>query len=289
MSKKDALSKQVSFGRSLVLVATLFSIAAPLSGGQARAQNGLDRPKESSRSIPSFEVATIKPSKTAAGGMRWIGHIPTGLSVKNISVQSLVREAFGLEDDRILGAPGWVKEDRFDIEAKVAESDIPVLKNMTVDQRRAMLGPLLEERFNLKFHFESRVLPFYALVIARGGSKMKEFTPPGNPAANGLRYLGRGHLEARGTSMEFVGQVLAQQLGRTVVDKTGLNGKYDFSLQWEPDDPFPNAGNDNGLPQDASSPSLITALQEQLGLKLEARKDQISVLVIDHIEAPSPN
>src|SRR5580704_5002840 len=147
MSKKDALSKQVSFGRFLVLVATLFSIAAPLSGGQALAQNGLDRPKESTPSIPRFEVATIKPSKTAAGGMRWIGHIPTGLSVKNIPVQSLVREAFGLEDDRILGAPGWVKEDRFDIEAKVAESDIPVLKKMTVDQRRAMLGPLLEERF----------------------------------------------------------------------------------------------------------------------------------------------
>jgi len=221
--------------------------------------------------------------------MRLVAHTPTGLSVKNMPVLFLIREAFGLEDDRIVGAPGWVNTDRFDIEAKVGASDISRLKTMTVDQRRLMLRPFLQERFHLEFHYESKVLPVYSLVIGKGGSRMKQFEPPGNPATNGLRYLGRGHLEARGTEMEFVVSVLSQQVGRTVLDKTGLTGKYDFTLEWEPDDAPPMAGNDNGLPVDSAKASIFMALQEQLGLKLEPQKDTISVLVIDHIEAPSEN
>jgi uncharacterized protein (TIGR03435 family) len=238
--------------------------------------------------IPNFEVATIKPDK-ASNGPRFVGHTPIGLTVKNMPVQFLLREAFGLEDDRILGAPGWVKTDRFDIEAKVSESDVAKLKTMTVDQRRSMLGPFLQDRFNLKFHYESKVLPIYALVLAKGGSKMKKFEPPGDPATNGLRYTGRGHLEAHGTLMEFAVSVLSQQVGRTIVDKTGLTGKYDFTLEWEPDDAVPMAANDNSPPGDSGKASIYTALQEQLGLKLEPQRDPISVLVIDHIEAPSEN
>lgn len=252
--------------------------------------------KDTSDKTPEFEVATIKPAQ-AGNGMRWVGFPPTGLSVKNMPVQMLVREAFGFEDDRILGEPGWVKMDRFDIEAKVAASDAPKLQKLTRDQRSLMLRPLLEDRFNLKFHYETKVLPFYALVIARGGLKMKEFEPPGNPATNGLRYTGRGRLESQGTQIEFLSHVLSQQIGRTVLDKTGLTGKYDFTLEWEPDDAPPMAGsveggrsrNDNGRPPDSGRPSLFTALQEQLGLKLESEKGPISVIVIDHIEAPSPN
>jgi uncharacterized protein (TIGR03435 family) len=201
----------------------------------------------------------------------------------------LLREAFGLEDDRILGAPAWVKTDRFDIEAKVGESDVPKVKTMTVDQRRLMLRPFLQDRFNLKFHYEDKVLPVYALVIAKSGSKMTEFKPPGDPATNGLRYTGRGHLAARGTAMEFAVSFLSQQVGRTVVDKTGLTGKYDFTLEWEPDDAPPMAGNDNGAHPDSGKPSIFTAVQDQLGLRLEPQKAPISVLIIDHIDLPSPN
>jgi uncharacterized protein (TIGR03435 family) len=238
--------------------------------------------------VIQFEVATIRPDK-ASDGPRFVGHSPTGLTVKNMPVLFLLREAFGLEDDRILGAPAWVKTDRFDIEAKVGESDIPRLKALTIDQRRLMLRPFLENRFNLRFHYENKVLPVYALVIAKGGSKMKEFKPPGDPATNGLRYIGRGHLEARGTLMEFSVSVLSQQVGRTIVDKTGLRGKYDYTLEWEPDDAPPMAGGDNGLPVDSGKASIFTALQEQLGLKLEPQKEPISVLVIDQIEPPSAN
>jgi bla regulator protein blaR1 len=238
--------------------------------------------------IPNFEVATIKPAQAPDGG-RFVGHSPTGLTLKNMAVLFLLREAFGLEDDRILGAPAWVKTDRFDIEAKVGESDIPRLKTMSIDQRRLMLRPFLQDRFNLKFHYENKVLPVYALVIAKGGSKMKEFKPPGDPATNGLRYNGRGHLGAHGTSMEFTVSFMSQQLGRTIVDKTGLTGKYDYTLEWEPDDAPPMAMNDNGLPLDSGKASIFTALQEQLGLRLEPQKDAISVLVIDQIEHPSAN
>lgn len=235
-----------------------------------------------------FEVATIKPDK-ASGGPRFVGHTPSGLTVKNMPVLFLLREAFGLEDDRILGAPAWVKTDRFDIEAKVGESDTPRLKTLTIDQRRWMLRPFLEDRFNLKFHYEDKVLPVYVLVVTKGASRMKAFRPPGDPATNGLRYTSRGHIEAHGTSMEFAVSVLSQQVGRTIVDKTGLTGKYDFTLEWEPDDSPPIEGSDNGLPVDSGRASIFTALQEQLGLKLEPQKEAISVLVIDQIGPPSAN
>jgi uncharacterized protein (TIGR03435 family) len=100
---------------------------------------------------------------------------------------------------------------------------------------------------------------------------------------------GRGHLEAHGISMEFTVSVLSQQVGRTILDKTGLTGKYDYTLEWEPDDAPPMAGNEKGLPVDSGKASIFTALQEQLGLKLEPQKAPISVLFIDHIEAPSVN
>ena len=174
------------------------SISAATPGISAHGQDPTSVSQQAPAPIPEFEVATIKPNK-ASDGMRLMAHTPTGLSVKNLPVLFLIRDAFGLEDDRILGAPAWVNTDRFDIEAKVGESDIPRLKTMTVDQRRLMLRPLLQERFNLKFHYESKVLPVYALVIGKSGSRMKQFEPPGNPATNGLRYSGRGHLEARGT------------------------------------------------------------------------------------------
>jgi bla regulator protein blaR1 len=197
---------------------------------------------------------------------------------------------------RILGAPSRVKTQRFDIEAKVAEADVPKLDKLTVEQRGLMLRPLLEDRFNLKFHQETKDLPVDALVIAKGGSKMKQSTSD-NPIANGLRLMGAGHLESKGVSIEFLAQVLSRQLGRSVLDETGLTGKYDYTLEWLPDAAPPMAGggesgqpgNLNAPPPDSSGSSLFTALQEQLGLKLESQKGPVSVIVIDHIEEPSPN
>jgi uncharacterized protein (TIGR03435 family) len=276
-----------------VVLLKWFGIFAIATGTLGFGQDAKQTPsaqvdQQRASAVIQFEVATIKPDKES-DGPRFVGHTPTGLTVKNMPILFLLREAFGLEDDRILGAPAWVKTERFDIVAKVGEPDIPRLKMMTIDQRRLMLRPFLQDRFHLKSHYENKVLPVYVLVIAKGGSKMKDFKPPGDPATNGLRYSGRGHLEAHGTSMEFTVSVLSQQVGRTIVDKTGLTGKYDYTLEWEPDDGPPTAGTDNVLAVDSGKASIFTALQEQLGLKLEPQKAPINVLVIDHIEAPSQN
>jgi uncharacterized protein (TIGR03435 family) len=274
--------------RYLLVVAAFIFAVADLYSLQTELQPGLNADKQAPATEAAYDVATIKPADVSRDGRRWVGFLPTGLTVKNLPLQMLIREAFALEDDRILGAPAWVKSSRFDIEAKVAESEIPAVKNMTVDQRKAMLRPLLQDRFDLKFHYESRTLPVYELVIGKGGSKMKVFDPPGNPATNGLRLTGRGHLQAQGISMEVFVSDLSKEVSRTVLDKTGLTGKYDFALEWQPDDALPIAGNDNGLPQNSVDSSLFTAVQE-LGLKLEPRKEPLRVLVIDHVEPPSPN
>jgi uncharacterized protein (TIGR03435 family) len=280
---------RASLGRHFLLAIAVILLSAA-AGAQQAANVAKSGPPEKG---PAFEVATIKPAE-AGNGMSWVGFPPTGLTVKNIPLQMLLRVAFGFEDDRILGAPAWVTTTRFDIEAKVAEPDLPALGKLTLQERRRMLQPLLEDRFKLKFHYETKVLPVYVLVIAKGGSKMKEFQPPGDPQTNGLRLTGRGHIEAHGIPMNPVSHELSQQVGRTVLDRTGLTGKYDFTLDWEPDDPAPMAGNAQGgqpgaPPPDSGSPSLFTAVQEQLGLKLESQKAPVSVTVIDHIEGPSPN
>jgi len=234
-----------------------------------------------------------------------------GVSIHGVPMKMLIRESFGIEDDRILGEPAWLKN-RYDIEAKVDAEDAPKLKDMKIDERRQMLLPLLEDRFNLKYHRETRDLPMYALVVAKGGLKMKA-SAPDPPKADGppkpedsdpkdrprmgrhsLMMNGRGHLESTGTTTEVLAHVLARQLGRTVVDKTGLTGNYDYTLQWTPDDVGTPMGGDAGpgngdVSPDAGGPTLLTALEEQLGLKLEATKGTADVIVIDHIDLPSGN
>ena len=267
--------------------------------------------------VPKYDVATIKPSTGASGGRIMLMFTPDGVSMTGVPVQMLLREAFRVEDDRIIGAPGWVKTNRYDVQAKVAPEDAPKLDKLKPEERRSMLLPLLVERFNLKYHHETRELPTYSLVIAKGGPKLKpseiQDPPPGpkspdggapprpdeagnNPPRHMMRLMGRGHFEAEGGNTQMLARVLSQQLGRTVVDKTGLTGTYDYTLQWAPDDaPPPGPGGVDGGPprsesgSEAAGPSLFTAVQEQLGLKLQSEKGPADVIVIDHIDLPSEN
>jgi uncharacterized protein (TIGR03435 family) len=218
-----------------------------------------------------------------------------GISITHFPLHTILCGAFNTEDDHILGEPGWTKSAMFDIEAKVAPEDAPKLKGLSRDRRYQMLVPFLEERFGLKFHHETRELPVYTLVVAKGGIKMQE-SKPSDPSTQGRKMLmaRKGNIESGDMGIKDLAHVLSQQLGRTVVDDTGLTGKYDYKLVWTPDDaPPPMAasgasGQQSTLP-DASGPSLFTALQEQLGLKLETKKAMSDVIVIDHIEQPSAN
>jgi uncharacterized protein (TIGR03435 family) len=260
--------------------------------------------------LPRFDVSTVKPAAPSDSSM--MRFTPDGIAINGVPLKMVIRESFGVEDDRILGEPGWVKN-RYDIEAKVDPDDAPRLKNLKMEQRRGMLLPLLEDRFNLKYHHEKRELPMYMLVVAKGGLKMKASAPDDPPKADGapktddsgakdkprmgrhsLMMNGRGHLESTGTTTEMLAHILAQQLGRTVENKTGLSGDYDYTLQWTPDDVGTPMGGDAGpgksdISPDAGGPTLLTALEEQLGLKLESTKSTVDVIVIDRLDLPSGN
>ena len=306
-----------------------FPIGFGVLHGQSASSSGSTSSQSSVKDLPKFDAATIKPN-TAIGNNLMIMMKPDGVSFKGIQVQMLLEDALGVERDRIVGAPKWVQSNRYDIEAKVAPEDASKMDRLKMDQRREMLLPLLEERFHLKYHHETRELPMYALVVAKGGPKLTESKPgqpmsfpdgqpappegsmpPGGPGSfakpdgppgagnrpvigEGMR-MRPGSIQSRGGNITFLVHSLSGMLGRTVVDKTGLTGNYDFSLNWTPDESMRNvfAGPEGGPQGDASpdagGPTLFTALEEQLGLKLESQKGKVDVIVIDHIDQPSAN
>jgi uncharacterized protein (TIGR03435 family) len=264
--------------------------------------------KDSAAALPAFEVVSIKPDKSGSMMMR-VMFTPDGISVNGIPVHMLLREAFNITDSQLLEEPGWVSSDRFDIEAKVAADDVARLKALKPTDRWAMLLPVFQDRFGLKFHHETRDLTQYVLVVAKGGLKMKEpasdqayadglKTPDGKAGGAGMMRVQPGELIAQGVPLENLVRFLSVLFHSPVIDQTGLTGKYDMDLKWTPDEMEaggmrPPDGGQAGSGSPASptiaGPSIFTALEEQLGLKLEAHKEQGDVIVIDHIEQPTPN
>ena len=218
----------------------------------------------------SFEVATIKPN-AAADNRISIGIHPGGrFEATGMSVKTLIAQAYDLREFQISGGPGWVESERFDIKAK-AEALEQVRGPQAI---RPYLQSLLKERFQLKMHEDQKEMPVYNLVVAKGGVKMK--ASEGGAERQGQVRMGRGQFTANGVPVGQLIRMLANPLRRPVIDKTGLTGNYDFQLEWAPE------GAENG-------PTIFTAVQEQLGLKLEADKAPGKVLVIDSIEKPSEN
>ncbi|MBS1802546.1 MAG: TIGR03435 family protein [Acidobacteria bacterium] len=305
--------------KCLLSIAALLLVAAPLGFGVLHGQSAAstDQTKENppASETPRYEVATIKPS-TEEDGRMMIRMTPDGAEINGVQVQLLLQEAFGVERDRIFGEPDWAHSKRFDIAAKVAPEDAPKLDKLKMEQRRAMLLPLLEERFGLKYHHESRELPMYSLVVAKGGPKLKVSTMPPPPPPDapkgpegpggpqrdrvggpGMMRMGPGSLEAQGGGMQFLAHALSTMVGKSVVDKTELTGNYDYTLHWTPDESsMPRVGPAGGgpppqgdAPIDPNGPTLFTALEEQLGLKLQSEKGKVDVIVIDHIDLPTEN
>ena len=183
--------------------------------------------------------------------------------------------AYGMPETQILDGPAWLKSTRFDIQAKLDMGSPEKPVRADTDAKRKMVQALLAERFNMKLHNETRMLPAYDLVVAKGGSKLEI------SKANGKSIgTGRTHLDLKGLEMPLIVEQISLVAGRVVVDKTGLTDRYDVKLVWAADDA--SAG-------DGSAPSLFTAIQEQLGLKLEPAKEPVPVLVIDRVDMPSAN
>lgn len=262
---------------ALMLAATLTSVAFP----QTR-----PAPPASPPATPfAFEAVSIKPSHSPGWNMY---PTPDGYHGIGVSLRQLVREAYGVFDPKLLtGGDGWVDADKFDLEAKFNPADVPNAKDLSYRQRADMLRAVLADRFQLKVHFEQKIFPVYNLVIAAGGPKLKDAPPEHlHSAAWGpacLHTQGRaGMMAVEGCGTGALADSLRSPSGRTVIDKTGLTGRYDFELHWTPD----NTPADSPL---AGGPSIFTAVQEQLGLKLEPSTAPLDVLVIDSAQKPSKN
>jgi uncharacterized protein (TIGR03435 family) len=228
-------------------------------------------------SAPAFEVATIKPTGPSSDGHTHINYPPGDrFSASNITLLALMQWAYGMPERQILDGPPWLGSTRFDIQAT---ADIGQIKGLTGKQdrdlKRHMVQALLADRFQLKLHQETRTLPAYDLVVAKGGLKLQPSKSNGKTIGTG-----RTHFNGAGLTMTIIAEELSKIAGRVVVDKTSLADRYDLKLEWAADD-APATEN--------SAPSLFTAIQEQLGLKLEAAKEPVPVLVVDHVEAAGPN
>jgi uncharacterized protein (TIGR03435 family) len=217
-------------------------------------------------------------AKATSGGVR---ALPDGLSASCVPVAFVVEVAYHLMDKaRIVGLPDWATGSQlYAIEARVSGEDAAAFSKLPRDDRFRMLQPVLAERFHMKAHMESREMPAYALVVAKGGPKLKQPSPDERSGSQFAAATGKVKwANAPLTNLKFL---LSQEVGRPVVDKTGLTGKYDFTLEYAP---AARAATD-----ETGKPSVFTALEEQLGLKLVSSKEPIDVLVIDSIEQPTAN
>lgn len=241
----------------------------------------------------SFEVASIKPSHLKDERMS-IMFSDDGWTAEGVTPSLLIQNAFDLKDFQISGGPGWIDSEKYDISAKMDEATMETLKKMplkqAMEQRRLMLQSLLAERFKLKVTHSSKELPIYALVVAKSGPKLIQDAPPSGPSGSAAaRFqvsLGAGQMDATAVPIGNLAENLSHQVGRKVVDKTGLTGNYDFTLHWDPETQSPDLDRSGSGP---SGPSIFTALQEQLGLKLESEKGPVETLIIDSVERPSEN
>jgi uncharacterized protein (TIGR03435 family) len=232
-----------------------------------------------------FEVATIKPSNPAAQGKLMTIKGRQVLTI-NTALSDLISFAYGLHLRQVIGGPSWMESDKYDITGQPEGQGMP-----NQQQMRAMIRALLEDRFRLTTHRETRELPAYALVVTPGGPKMtkNDSNPNGLP---GLLFRGLGVLPATNATMgDFAGVMQLAVLDRPVIDKTGLQGRYDFTLTWTPDE-TQFAGFGVRIPPSTdpnAPPVLFTAVQEQLGLKFDSVRAPVEVLVIDRVEKPSEN
>ena len=235
-----------------------------------------------------FEVATIKPSNPATPGQSiLVGRGGSNLfTTTNTTLNDLISFAYGIQVRQIVGGPSWLESDKFDITAKPEPQGIP---NAT--QLRTMVKKLLAERFGFAFHGEKREMPAYVITVGKDGPKLAKDDSGGLLPGFGGR--GPGSIGVRNSTMaEFAEFLQARILDRPVVDQTGITGRFDFTLEWRPDvaQVGPPGGPAPQLPPEVEArPDLFTAIQEQVGLKLESTKAPVDAYVIDKVQKPSEN
>jgi uncharacterized protein (TIGR03435 family) len=254
---------------------------------------------------PAFEVASIK--RDVSGEPGWYARWFPNLHIERMTLKDLVILAYGVHDFEVTGGPDWIDSERYNIDAKAEPHPVPNQQYVALERRS--LQTLLRDRFQLTIHRETKQLPVYELTVAKGGLKMQPSNciqritgdttiAPGKTAKDYCGGLGgsmaSGRIDGSGASLAFLASRLAGMLRRTVVDKTGIGGDFPIHLSFTPAAPAVPTGEAAGSPTDgATAPDsradIFTALQEQLGLKLESAKGPVEILVIDHVARPSEN
>jgi bla regulator protein blaR1 len=254
---------------------------------------------------PAFEVASVKPNVRGAKGVVSGGLPGGGYSLTNGTLEILISIAYKVRGYQISGGPTWIATDRWDIEARAPEGGVSPQAGPPDSTVELMLQSLLEDRFQLKIHREVKEAPVYELTVAKNGPKMKlsldqdpvafpAMPQPGGSIPRGrIRFRPSGQLDGNAVPVEDLVIVLSDLSGRPVINRTELKDLYDFTLEWSPElMPGLTSPGENGQPAaspNTTGPSLFTALQEQLGLKLESSKGPVEVLVIDSVQKPSEN
>jgi bla regulator protein BlaR1 len=311
----ECIAEKLNFGRKLLLSAAVsLALAVPIGLGVVNATQGraVAQTETADATAPAYKSASIQPHKSVEGVNERVGVFfsPHGFTTRAATLQTVIGVAYGVQADLILGAPDWVKSDKYDIDVNLPDSAVQDPQKsgggIGIERLRVMLQALLADRFGLSLHRQTKDLQVYELAIAEGGPKLQEAKPaytnpngingPEGPLPKkGMMKMGPGELTDHGATLALLVDQLSWQLGRTVVDKTGLTGNYDFSLRWTPSageagmaklmggNPEPNSAVSSNI----SESPLFTAIQEQLGLKLEPQTDPMQVVVIDRVEKPS--
>jgi bla regulator protein BlaR1 len=297
----DGAARKMDLGRKILLcAAALVVIVTPVVAGL------MNSPQEQGAdNVPTyhFEVSTIKPNNTRVSRGN-PGFTADGYRADYFTLRALMFQAYGMQSFQMLGGPAWMDTDFYNVEAKMDGPTAEALSKLRPDQlkvaRQKMLQSLLEDRFGLKIHRETKEGPVYLMVVAKGGSKLHEPKPlsdnekflnaDGTPQ-QGFAELTRAGLIVKGYSASKIAILLSHEVKRPVLDKTGLTGAYDFTLEWGRDIPMvaPPDGDTSDAAVLPMAGSIFTAIQEQLGLKLESGKGPVEYIVIDHVEKPSGN
>ena len=230
--------------------------------------------------VPAFDAASIKPAKPGVRGFS-IRPLPGRLSASNTTLAMLVGEAYHVYEFQISGGPKWISTDRYDIEAKAAGETQPSER-----QLREMLRQLLADRFKLAVRRETKEAPVYVMEVGKGGPKFQVSKDSDAPPE--FRVFQRRQITAARAPLSYLVEALSFLVGRPVVDRTGLDGKYDYKLEWTPDET--QMRSDEAPPQvEGNVPSLASAVQEQMGLRLQSQKGPVEMIVIETAEKASVN
>jgi len=277
------MSRHKCCSAALAVAATIFCLA-----NQSWAQSSTEN---TAANVPPYATVSIKPDKS---GLHWqtvtVG--PGELTVKNETVPMMIQHAYQLEPDQIHGGPDWLNTDRYDVQAKVDNSALEILKNLGREhadlEQRQMMQALLADRFKLVIHRDTKAVLVYDLVLAENGPKMQQSLPGDAEAQGRVIQVSKGHISGREVPIATLASLLSEQLGRSVIDKTGLANHYDVALQW-PVSVEGQQETENSSAAESYREMILTAVADQLGLKLEPHEVPMENLVIDHVERPTQN